>query len=190
MKKVIIFLAVLLFLAGCSKKEAIPVTSDTSNVGDDNSINVNEEANSTEVTGELAEGYKFVYNDVTIPMNTDSEPIIESLGEPVEYFEAPSCAFQGLDKIYYYNGFELSTYPSGDKDIVSTVNFLDDSVTTEQGIYLGATLEEVIAAYGKDYVQDLASYTYYLGETKLTLIVEEDAVISITYFAVVEGLNN
>jgi len=123
-------------------------------------------------------------------MNVDVAPIIEALGEPVEYFEAPSCAFQGLDKIYYYNGFELSTYPLEDKDMISTVNFLDDSVTTEQGIYLGASLEEVIAAYGEDYIQELSSYTYNLNDTNLTFIVEADAVISITYFAVVEGLNN
>jgi hypothetical protein len=187
MKKGIIFFAVLLLLVGCNKKEVVPVTSDTDNVSGDNA---NTENNESEATGELAKGFMFEYEGITIPMNTDAAPITEALGEPVEYFEAASCAFQGLDKIYYYNGFELSTYPSEDKDMISTVNLLDDSVTTDQGIYLGATLDEVIAAYGDDYVQSMDSYTYLLNDSKLVFIFEGDAVISITYFAIVEGLNN
>jgi hypothetical protein len=123
-------------------------------------------------------------------MNVDAAPIIEALGDPAQYFEAASCAFQGLDKIYTYNGFEINTYPNGDKDYISTVYFLDDSVTTDQGIYLGSTLDEVIDAYGEDYTQESGEYTYTLGQTKLAFIIEDETVTSITYSAIVEGLNN
>jgi hypothetical protein len=186
MKKGILLLAIMLLLVGCSKDDTTPDA--TGNTGTNTSTDGT--SDTSDNAGEPTEGYSYDANGVTIPMNVDAAPIVEALGEPVEYFEAASCAFQGLDKIYYYNGFELGTYPSGDKDIVSYVNFLDDSVTTDKDIYLGSTAEEVIAAYGEDYTEDSGSYVYRLGETKLTFIVEADAVTSITYAAIVEGLNN
>ncbi|MDF2485095.1 MAG: hypothetical protein K0R46_1263 [Herbinix sp.] len=182
MRKIVMILAITLFFAGCSGAK-------TSEEGDKETA-IGAENETTEDVATPSEGYSFEYNDVTIPMNVDAAPIVEVLGEPVEYFEAASCAFQGLDKIYYYNGFELGTYPNAEKDFVSYVNLLDDSVTTEKGIYLGSTLDDIIAAYGDDYTAEGTSYVYRLGETKLTFIVEEDAVTAITYFAIVEGLNN
>ncbi len=181
MKRLLLF-AVLLMLAGCSN--AGKTTEDEKPA--DNTPNESTEDTTTTTT----EGYSFENNGVTIPMNVDAAPLTDTLGEPVEYFEAASCAFQGLDKIYYYNGFEVGTYPNGQKDYVSYVNLLDDSVATEKGIYLGSTLEEVTAAYGEDYKVEGSSYVYRLGDTKLTFIIEEDFVTSITYYAIVEGLNN
>ena len=182
MKKIIIIMAAMLVLTGCGNAGASKQDNETS-AGNA----TNEKTEDTKVT---SEGYSFEIDGVTIPMNVDAAPIVEKLGEPVEYFEAASCAFQGLDKIFYYNGFELGTYPNGDKDYVSYVNLLDDSVATDKGVYLGSTLEEVTSAYGNEYTVEGASYVYRLGETKLTFILEEDEVTSITYYAIVEGLNN
>lgn len=184
MKKRFILFGILLILAGCGKQVA--TDSDT-----DSSVNTNGSKDvQTEGSVKSTEGFHYEANGVTINMNVDAAPIVEALGEPKDYFEAASCAFQGLDKIYYYNGFELGTYPSGSKNMISYVNFLDDSVTTEKNIYLGSSLDELITAYGEDYTKDGSSYVYILGTTKLTFIVEDDAVTSITYGAIVEGLNN
>lgn len=184
MKKGILILAACLLFAGCSKDEA----NTTSNV--DQETVLTQAPEDTE-TGEEAqtEGFNFEANGVTIPMNVDAAPILEALGEETEYFEAASCAFQGLDKIYTYNGFEINTYPVGEQDYIASVYFLDDSVTTQEGIYLGASLEEVIAAYGEDYTENSGEYTYTKGESTLSFIIEEDAVTSITYTAIVEGLH-
>lgn len=184
MKKGIIVLAALFLLGGCSKNDAVTTSNNT------------QEAEVTEAVQEPAEnnaateGFGFEVNGVSIPMNVDAAPIVEALGEPVEYFEAASCAFQGLDKIYTYNGFEINTYPSEDKDFIASVYFLDDSVTTDKGIYLGASIDDVIAAYGEEYEGVEGEYTYTLGETTLSFIIEEDSVASITYSAIVEGLNH
>ena len=185
MKKIMILIAAMLVLAGCSKEAA------TTTSGDNNSDNPKASETAAEVKTETpTEGFEFVYNNVTIPMNVDVTQVLEELGECSDYFEAPSCAFQGLDKIYYYPGFEVSTYPKEDKDYISSVNLLDDSVATDKGIYLGAALEEVVAAYGEDCTKTNGAYIYTLGETRLTFILEEDSVIGITYAAIVEGLNN
>jgi hypothetical protein len=194
MKKGIIVLAIMLLLAGCSKGESTPTTNDNVNTENPGTTQAADKEGTTtedvDTEVEQGEGFQFEFNGVAIPLNVDAAPVIEALGEPVEYFEAPSCAFQGLDKIFYYNGFEINTYPSGDKDFISTVNFLDDSVATDKGIYLGSTLDDVVAAYGENYEVENTAYTYTLGETELTIIVENDVVSAITFFAIVEGLHN
>jgi len=136
------------------------------------------------------EGFSYENNGVKIPMNVDAAPIVEKLGKPANYFEAASCAFQGLDKVYTYNGFEIGTYPRGHKDFISTVTFLDDTVETDQGIAVGSTLDEVKAAYGKKFTNKGTSYEYRKGDTRLTFIIENGSVAQITYGAVVEGLEN
>jgi hypothetical protein len=184
MRKGIITLAALLLLAGCSKDEATTTSNDTSTAVVTEAVQEQADNNTT------SEGFEFAANGVSIPMNVDAAPIIEALGEPVEYFEAASCAFQGLDKIYTYNGFEINTYPLEEKDYIASVYFLDDSVTTDKGIYLGASFDEVVEAYGEDYVEESGQYTYTLGDTTLAFLIEEDSVTSITYTAIVEGLNH
>jgi len=192
MKKGIMILAALLLLTGCGNKDAATTSKDTQGAAVTESVQdiTGGVAQESEESGTAsAEGFSFEVDGVTIPMNVDAAPIIEALGEPVEYFEAASCAFQGLDKIYTYNGFEINTYPNGDKDYIASIYFLDDSVATDKGIYLGSTLEEVTAAYGEGYTEESGEYTYTLGDTTLAFIMEDDAVTSITYTAIVEGLN-
>lgn len=188
MKRLIIILCILIFLSGCGKAS----DTETEELDPNTKIAAADTKTADSITDEAdnKEGFSFVYNRTVIPMNVDAAPIVEALGEPVDYFEAASCAFQGLDKQYYYNGFELGTYPKGKQDFVSYVNLQDDTVTTDQGIALGSTLDELLAAHGKDFTQEGTAYIYKKGETKLTFIVEEGTVTQITYGAIVEGLNN
>lgn len=131
-------------------------------------------------------GYSFLYNGVDIKMNDKAAPIVEILGEPLEYFEAESCAFQGLDKTYYYSGFELHTYPIDGVDYVFSILFVDDSVSTPEGICLGSSLDDVIKAYGESYEEDMGMYTYTKGDSKLAFLIEHDVVSSIEYTAITE----
>ncbi len=126
-------------------------------------------------------GFQFDYNGLAIHMNDKADKIVDTLGDPMEYFEAPSCAFQGLDKIYYYSGFNLSTYPGSDGDYVSAIDFADDSVSTKEGLTLGAPRDKVIEAYGSDYTEDNGSLIYTKGKTRLTFLMEGDSVSSINY---------
>lgn len=187
MKKILyLALVMMLVFTGCGGQKQ---ESDNSNQNNESKENITSEDNSDSSQKEQAQGFEFEYNGVTIPMNVDAAPILEQLGDSMDYFEAPSCAFQGLDKIFYYSGFELSTYPQEDKDMVSSVNLLDDTVTTKEGLYLGASLDEVLDAYGNDYTEENGFYTYTQGDSKLTFVVENDVVSAITYSAIVEGVN-
>lgn len=134
-----------------------------------------------EQTAENYKGYALVYKGVTIEMDADAATIIEQLGEPDSYFEAPSCAFEGIDKMYTYGGLELDTYPIEDKDYVSSVIFKDDTLTTMEGIGIGDSVSSVEDTYGTQWSDEDGMMVYEKDGMKLCFIVEDDAVISLEF---------
>ncbi len=58
---------------------------------------------------------------------------------------------------------------------------MDDSIATPEGIRLGSSLEDVTAAYGEDYTEEMGQYTYIKGETYLRFLISDGEVINITY---------
>jgi len=128
-------------------------------------------------------GFTFTYNGTQIALKADAAPILAALGEPKSYTEETSCAFEGLDKTYYFGSFYLQTYPQGDKDYVFGFWFADDSVSTNENIYIGAPQAQVEAAYGADSYNGTNAYILTKGETKLTVILTDGVVSSIQYDA-------
>lgn len=130
---------------------------------------------------EVKAGSKYVltYQGCQLPMNADFAPILAYLGEPASYFEAESCAFEGLDKTYTYDGVEVLTYPDGDVDRISVVRILSDSVSTPEGVTVGSTAEDVTAAYGEGGPR----YEYEDGDCLLCVIFQDGKAVSVEYTA-------
>lgn len=129
------------------------------------------------------ENYVFLSGDFSVSIDQDMAEVLAALGEPQSYFEAASCAFEGLDKTYTYSGFQVLTRPDGDKDYVNSILLTDDSVTTPEGLYIGASTADVTAAYGEG--ESLGSSLRYTKEgTVLSFILDNDKVISIEYLPV------
>lgn len=162
-----IILVVMLLLTGCA--------------GADGNISKTSEAASAE-SADTA-GYVFVSNGTSIAMHAPVAPLLETLGEPKEYFEAPSCAFQGIEKTYVYTSFSLYTYELEGADYVASVVILDDSIVTKEGVSMGDPLSKVTSVYGDGYVKSVGLYSYETATMKLNFIMEDDAVISIEYVA-------
>ena len=126
------------------------------------------------------ESYVFLSGDFAVSMDQDMAEVLAALGEPQSYFEAASCAFEGLDKTYTYSGFQILTRPDGEQDYVNSILLTDDSVTTPEGLYIGASAADVTAAYGEG--ESLGSSLRYTKDgTVLSFILENDKVISIEY---------
>ena len=125
-------------------------------------------------------GYAFIYQDVVIEMDADAAPIVEKLGEANSYFEAPSCAFEGIDKMYTYGSFELDTYPMGNKDYVSAVIFKDDAIATPEGVGVGDTAEKMTEIYGEGTLEN-GMTVYEKDGMKLCFILQEESIVSIEY---------
>ena len=125
--------------------------------------------------------YTFVSGTTKIAIDADAAPILAALGTWRDYAESASCAFEGLDKVYTYAGFELQTYPMGEKDFVYMIILQDDTVATEQGIRIGDTKDAVLAAYGTPDKQTDTALTYNGTGMYLQFILRDGAVISIQY---------
>ena len=121
-----------------------------------------------------ADGYVVTIND-------NMADVLAALGEPLSYFEAASCAFEGMDKTYTYSGFVITTQPGEDgQDYINSVRLTDDSVTTPEGVYIGCSADDVTAAYGEgSRTENVISYTK--GDSAMNFILEGDKVISIEY---------
>ncbi|QFJ53781.1 hypothetical protein [Pseudobutyrivibrio xylanivorans] len=126
-------------------------------------------------------GYTFTYDSTNIAVDTDAAPVIEKLGEPKSYFESPSCAADGIGKLYTYNDFEIQTYPDGDKDLILYVLLRTDNVATAEGIDLSSSRDDIIAAYGEPTSEATGAMTYEKNGTKLVFIFDGDSLISIEY---------
>lgn len=137
--------------------------------------------NNSENKQENEASYIFTYDGMEISVNEDIESVVNKLGEPIAYYEAASCAFDGLDKFYTYSSFQLDTYPKDGKDMLASIYFKDDLVKTTEGISLYMTKADMIKAYGEATTVNGNEYTYEKGNGCLYFILEGDEIISIEY---------
>lgn len=129
-------------------------------------------------------GYAFSFNGTTVKTDADVAPILDALGSDYSYYEAASCAFEGLDKMYTYSSFEIDTYPSGDKDCVSAIILKDDSVSTEEGVSIGDSREKLEQIYGNG-SEECNIIKYEKGGMQLLFIIQDDVITSIEYRSMV-----
>lgn len=127
------------------------------------------------------EGFAFTYHTVQITPGAEAESILEALGEPKSYTEEPSCAFDGMDKTYYYGSFYLSTYSLDGKDYVYNLWFADDSVATEDSIRIGSTQAQVESICGVENFNGSNSFVITKGHSRLVILIDEGVVSSIRY---------
>ena len=105
-------LAVMFILAGCGKSDSTTPTKDN-----DNSAQVS-----------------YTINNIKIIPGTDFSGAYKELGEPVKYTEAASCYFDGMDKVFTYDGFEVRTYPAESGDFIQDLSISSDRFSTDKGI--------------------------------------------------------
>lgn len=134
----------------------------------------------------MEENFSFTYNGIQITLGAEAEPIIDALGEPRSYTEEPSCAFDGVDKTFYYGSFYISTYPLNGKDFIYSFWFADDSVATEDGIRIGSSQAQVEAICGANCFNGTNVYTQVLNGSKLTILLENSTVNSIQYELIID----
>ena len=138
-------------------------------------------------TGGFAEAdLSLTVDGVNVTAKTEMDQILADLGENYEYSEAISCAYEGMDKTFDYENLSLYTYPDGDSDRLMEIYCVGGNVTTSKGITFGATKAEIIAQYGKDYVEAGATLSYELPDknadnlpASLYFVLEDDAVTAI-----------
>jgi hypothetical protein len=172
MKRLIAILALLCMvvgLAACSTPQTTEIKGTAPNVGNPGDPNA----------------YYFTYNGTDIRLNGDMEVIVNALGEPKDYQESASCAFEGIDKKYSYGNFVIETYPKGDKDYVYRFWFLSDLVKTPEDIKIGDSQAAVEAAYGAESFNGKNAYILKKDVYSMTVLLKDGVVSSIEYGIVI-----
>ncbi len=130
--------------------------------------------------GELyyeANGVKFGVMDY-------AEAVLEALGEPDGTFESESCAYQGKDYFYYYDGFEVMVNELDGAMRITGITVADDTVQNPQGVKIGMDIEEALSLMGEGYTQNGAVYKYSTGSAVLMIKAGDDnTVAAIEYSA-------
>ena len=182
-----LLLVTMLILAGCGGNDASSDNIENNNSGNAGAADtqISTEANVTENDTEAApalSGYVFSHNGVDFTVDMEANGVITALGEPASYYEVPSCAFEGMEKIYDYTSFEITTYEVEDVDYIANIYLKDDLVETPEGISLYMTSADLTEAYGDNYTVAEGQYVYAKDNTKLIVIVNPDLeIISIQY---------
>ena len=179
-----LLLVTMLILAGCGGSDASSDNAANNNLGNADT-QISTEANATENDTEAApalSGYVFSHNGVDFTVDMKADDVIIALGAPTSYYEVPSCAFEGMEKIYDYTSFEITTYEVEDVDYIANIYLKDDLVETPEGISLFMTSADLVEAYGEDYKVAEGQYVFTKDNTKLIVIVNSDLeIISIQY---------
>ena len=137
------------------------------------------------LTNDTDAGWTFQAGDVTLTPDMDMSAIADQLGEPKSYFEAASCAFEGLDKIYTYTSFEIETYPQDTADCIKSIVLKDDTVSTVEGVSIGDSEDKVRETYGAPAEESTGKLVYQKEKTNLVFVISSGVVISIEYASMV-----
>ena len=183
MKKLFIILitfTLILSFAACSSQEA-PADSDRQEAAD---MQESEDTQTAEdISGPFNENDMiFEYNGVSYPISTEAQPLLDVFCSDYEEITAPSCSFDGEDKQFIYDFATVYTYPVDGVDLINEIYVYDGDFTTNRGISLGDTLDDVIEAYGEGGFEDGTSYVYALSGDP------EDMQSQRLYFELTDGV--
>lgn len=106
---------------------------------------------------------------------------VEALGQDYEYFEAPSCASDGLDMFYYYQNITLMANELDGEKVITDIYFKNDTVSTPEGIRINSEYADVVNQYGSDYVLNGTALEYTDQNTVLIVDIKDGKVASVEY---------
>ncbi len=106
---------------------------------------------------------------------------VTKLKEGYDYFEIPSCAFEGIDKVYTYDDYELTIANVDGVDKVYSVYYSGDGVSTKEGIKVSDEVAKVKDIYGEDFTLDGEDIYYSDGNLNILFLTNNDVVVGITY---------
>ncbi len=95
--------------------------------------------------------------------------------------EVPSCAIEGTDTVYTYDTFEVTVVNNGSSPYIASIYLLTPDALTPEGLALGDSAAKADQCYGSDFQTDGTGRIYTRQQTALSIIVQNDVVVSIEY---------
>ena len=145
------------------------------------SASKDKEEKETKVSISELSKYYYEYEHQKIYIAQKIEEAVEILGGNYEYFEAPSCASDGIDMFYYYQNFTVMANEINGEKLVAQIYFKNDTVATPEGIRITSSYADVVNQYGTDYDMNGTALEYSDGNTLLVIDVKDGKVAAIEY---------
>ena len=143
----------------------------------------------TETKTDYGELY-YASGDVKFGIFDEADKVLSALGEPVSTFESNSCAYQGKDKFYYYDGFEVLVNDVDGTERVTGITLADDTVSNPQGVKIGMKGDEALALMdGIEYTQSGDTYKFTVGSTLFRIQVGDDGTVKAAEYSVAANDN-
>lgn len=106
---------------------------------------------------------------------------MKEAGLDYKYYEAQSCAYQGLDQFYTFDSFEVLVNTIDGRNVITSISILDDMVETPEGLRIGDSYDTMVSVLGDGYTQSSDLYRYVRDGTMLTVLIKNNSVSSIEY---------
>ena len=137
------------------------------------------EVESTDAEDDAKNVYAVKYNGTTVELGKKADSVLKKLGEPVSQLNTGNCGGLGETVRYDYSSLVVVVvdYEDGDA-LVDKIELKTDAAETAHGIYIGASEEDVIAAYGEGEVIG-GSRVYRKNDKELAFGIENGKVSTI-----------
>ncbi len=184
MKKIIILLILsLALLTSCNSETTdndgteLPETESQTAIVNDETESSSEESQ-TEPPTETAYYTVELDNGATIPMGAIADSTISELGAPNSVVEAPSCVYDGVDKVYGYGSFTVTTSPDANgNERISELSLTSDAVSFTNGISIGSDKAAVVDAFGTDYTESFGVLKFNLSGAEISVVIGDDGTV-------------
>lgn len=173
MKKILVtlLLGMSITLVACGNDESTEVITEEV-VAEVEEMSEIEEVNELDVN-------QVELNGTVLTLGMDvTEDVISNLGEVIEVMEAPSCHYDGNDTIYTYEDVILYVYQDGDSNLLYIIEIVDSTITTNTGVTVGMSREEVVEIYGEQYDEYGTIVEYTFDETIVAVSFDENGLAS------------
>ena len=124
-------------------------------------------------------GFVFLYRGINVTPGQEFKE--KAIDEEASYMELESCAFDGNDKVYTYTDVEITVSEMKGKDVIYTIYFLNETISTTEGVKVSDEKAIMIERYGESYEKINNKYVYKKGDVIVSFIVENDTIVSIEY---------
>ncbi len=132
------------------------------------------------------ESYYFQTGNVKIGMDEDASQVFAAIGTGTKaVYEVDSCAYQGKDRLYTYDGFELTTNQTGGSEKIASLLIRGKDIATPEGLKIGASEAEITKLYGSA-VPEFGIYRYQKGNAELSVYTTAGVVDEIEYLVIVK----
>ncbi|MGM9644643.1 MAG: hypothetical protein ACI3X1_06110 [Eubacteriales bacterium] len=95
------------------------------------------------------EKYFFAAEGVTFSVGDDADEVTARLGECNSSASAPSCAGEGFDEVYRYNGFRIFAHRDANGAKIAEIDLVSDLLPTAEGAFIGDSADRIKEIYGE-----------------------------------------